>query len=49
MKDLKKGLRGQDFGAFEGQSEYLTPKTLPDRQCFCDYFVQFGGDRKSVV
>lgn len=21
-----KGLRGQDFGAFEGQSEYLTPK-----------------------
>ena len=27
-----KGLKGQDFGAFEGQPEYLTPKTLPDGQ-----------------
>ena len=44
-----KGLRGQDFGAFEGQSEYLTPKTLPDRQGFCDYFVQFGGESTTQV
>ena len=29
-----KGLKGQDFGAFEGQPEYLTPKTLPDGQGF---------------
>ena len=42
MKDSK-GLKGQDFGAFEGQPEYLTPKTLPDGQGFGDYFVQFGG------
>lgn len=44
-----KGLRGQDFGAFEGQSEYLTPKTLPDGQGFGDYFVQFGGESTTQV
>lgn len=44
-----KGLKGQDFGAFEGQPEYLTPKTLPDGQGFGDYFVQFGGESTTQV
>mgnify|MGYP004458456651 FL=1 len=44
-----KGLKGQDFGAFEGQPEYLTPKTLPDGQGFGDYFVQFGGESTTKV
>ena len=35
-----KGLRGQDFGSFEGQPEYLTPKALPDGQGFGDFFVK---------
>jgi len=43
-----KGLKGQDFGAFEGQPEYLTPKTLPDGQGFGDYFVQFGGESTTM-
>ena len=34
-----KGLKGQDFGAFEGQPEYLTPKTLPDGQGNCNVCV----------
>ena len=48
MKDLKV-LRDEDFGAFEGQPEYLTPKTLPDGQGFGDYFVQFGGESTTQV
>ena len=44
-----KGLKEQDFGAFEGQPEYLTPKTLPDGQGFGDYFVQFGGESATQV
>ena len=44
-----KGLKGQDFGAFEGQPEYLTPKTLPDGQGYGDFFVQFGGESTTQV
>ena len=44
-----KGLRGQDFGSFEGQPEYLTPKALPDGQGFGDFFVQFGGESTTQV
>lgn len=38
-----KGLKGQDFGSFDGQPEYLLPKPLPDGQEFGDYFLQFRG------
>ena len=44
-----KGLKGQDFGAFEGQPEYLLPKPLPDGQGFGDYFLQFGGESTTQV
>ena len=44
-----KGLKEMHFGIFEGQPEYLTPKTLPDGQGFGDYFVQFGGESTTQV
>lgn len=44
-----KGLKEQDFGAFEGQPEYLNPKLLPDGQGYGEYFVQFGGESATQV
>lgn len=38
-----KGLKGQDFGAFEGQPEYLHPKTSIVGH-FGDHYAQFGGE-----
>ena len=38
-----KGLKGQDFGAFEGQPEYLHPKTSVVGH-FGDHYAQFGGE-----
>lgn len=38
-----KGLKEQDFGAFEGQQEYLNPPLQGDIG-YGDYFVTFGGE-----
>ena len=44
-----KGLKEQDFGAFEGQPEYLNPKLLPNGRGYGDYFAQFGGETVDQV
>lgn len=38
-----KGLKEQDFGAFEGQQEYLNPPLQGDIG-YGDYFVTYGGE-----
>lgn len=38
-----KGVKEQDFGAFEGQQEYLNPPLQGDIG-YGDYFVTFGGE-----
>lgn len=38
-----KGLKEQDFGAFEGQQEYLNPHLQGDIG-YGDYFVTYGGE-----
>ncbi|MGT2906229.1 histidine phosphatase family protein [Streptococcus dentiloxodontae] len=44
-----KGLKEWDFGAFEGQPEYLNPKLQPNGLGYGDYFAQFGGETNEQV
>ncbi|MBM7642797.1 histidine phosphatase family protein [Streptococcus loxodontisalivarius] len=39
-----KGLKEQDFGAFEGHQEYLNPHLFLDGSGYRDYFVAYGGE-----
>lgn len=39
----EKGLKELYFGKFEGEPEFLHPKSLPHKH-FGDYYVQFGGE-----
>lgn len=41
-----KGLKEQNFGLFEGESEDLNPK---DRATFMDFFVPYGGESRHQV
>lgn len=43
-----KGLKEQDFGAFEGQQEYLNPPLQGDIG-YGDYFVTYGGEDYMTV
>lgn len=40
----RKGLKEMDFGAFEGQQEYLNPPFRRDGSGYGDYFVTYGGE-----
>ncbi|MET3557960.1 putative phosphoglycerate mutase [Streptococcus rupicaprae] len=43
-----KGLKEIDFGAFEGQQEFLNPPLDP-KVGYGDYFVTYGGEASSAV
>ncbi|MFC3928112.1 histidine phosphatase family protein [Streptococcus caprae] len=43
-----KGLKEMDFGAFEGQQEYLNPPLQPNIG-YGDYFVTYGGEGSMSV
>ncbi|KRN28219.1 phosphoglycerate mutase [Lactobacillus selangorensis] len=44
-----KGLKEQNFGVFEGESEVLNPKPKSDKEFYGDFFVQYGGESDQQV
>ncbi|MBM7636099.1 histidine phosphatase family protein [Streptococcus saliviloxodontae] len=44
-----KGLKEQDFGAFEGHQEYLNPHLFKDGSGYRHYFVAYGGESNVSV
>ncbi|WP_162011915.1 histidine phosphatase family protein [Streptococcus sp. S784/96/1] len=45
----RKGLKEMDFGAFEGQQEFLNPPFKRDGSGYGDYFVTYGGEDSVAV
>lgn len=45
----RKGLKEMDFGAFEGQQEFLNPPFKRDGSGYGDYFVTYGGEDSVTV
>lgn len=45
----RKGLKEMDFGAFEGQQEFLNPPFKRDGSGYGDYFVTYGGEDSITV
>lgn len=45
----RKGLKEMDFGAFEGQQEYLNPPFKRDGSGYGDYFATYGGEDSVAV